>query len=356
MKIAFTNRDKVTVDQIRFVAPYRSESHASFKYPYRLVAPGQYFHGRSYEQKMDGLNRFYEMKLWHTASNGTLLVEGPACGVIWGQDLFGYAHPKLVANKMLRMASERLHLAESDEHASSWRTGEVELNYVSLSVHLDLGDRQTCLNLVSHFARQMGGRPGKTETAGEDFAFHCPDRGRTYGISIGATGAMMAKQRVHMREDAVFARLSARSQGKASLKIHIFRRELMRHGLDKLSNWTAVTGKEIFNEYLDRVPFLDVIPAPADWLGDQFTSAERRALGLLSLGRDMRIFYTEGSWLKVKNRLRAKGIDPMSPYELNANLSPPKLLSEATIARAEQWLIDAERAPPRRRAQIAAAA
>lgn len=339
----------LVIDTIKLRAPYSYTPIPGRVYGYNSSAQGHYSANLSEKIRVKGRYNLHNAQLRHSARRGELLLEGSVAGFLYGQNVFGNSNPCIAGYRYLMQACRKANLAVSDEQRYRWKTGNFELHRLDMAINLKLQNDSEVGDVLQQIARQLIEQHCETWVMYQS-VYWSPKKTEEYGIAFYAKGRQLAQRR-HGRNDEILQRLEEECAGTLRIELRLKRPALLDLGLNKGTAWNSSVAREILGRYLKRLPLLDVLSGPNltdKW--QEMSMAQKRTIVAASSPIPLDQLYSASAVSKIKTELRKKGIDLNPPYSQKPAIRLTSIINNSKyLLRTPQWLIDANRAPKRRR-------
>lgn len=284
--------------------------------------------------------------------NGVLFVEGSLFGFRYGQNVHTSGKLRSGCIAALREIQNQIGFTSSADAWSRWRDGDIALHRVDLAVNFDLGSELAVRALIKRLAHQLIGRNTNCH-AYDGYVSLAPQRATKYCVAGYAKGPQLRSKLKSAKSDLNFARLVSESEGLLRVEVRLRKPELKRLGLSFARDWTPERARDVFRQYVAKLPALDVTSGPVS--EDEFNTIPpklRSVFILHKLGADLASIYPPRTLARYRAKFRLLGIDIACP---NLESAPSNSTLSPRPVRTPKWLIDAGMAPPkvRRRAPSA---
>lgn len=282
---------------------------------------------------------------------GTLFVEGSIFGFKYGQNVFTSSNLRGGCLYALRQINREIALNASLETWNKWGAGEILLDRVDLAVNFDLGSDLVVGAVVDRIAHQLIGK-GAASRHHTGSVCLAPRDFKEYSVAMYAKGPEMMLARRKVTSDQNYDRLVGECENLLRVEVRLRKRELKKCGLSRVSDWTIEKARDVFREYVSKLPMLDVVAAEP--LGrkelNRIPPKLRDVFALHKMGVDLTAIYAPRTLATYRRKFSEIGIDIRCPSIDNA---PPNAALSFRPVKAPRWLIDAGMARRRKRNRVA---
>lgn len=280
---------------------------------------------------------------------GELFVEGALYAFRYGQNVHTSSNLKVACIRTLRRLQELLGFEVEDGAWERWRSGDIALGRVDLAINFELESPEQVADFVRQFGRQAV-EQGSHVVVRDKSVSWLPKNGSEYSITLYDKGRQMLETERRYHDDAILTRLVEESANLLRVEVRLRRAELKRNGLHFVSGWSTETARTVYEKYFGRLPVFDVASGPltAQDLG-VIPERLRPVYALHKAGVDVGLCYSTRTMSRHRASFRAHGIDLKCPSQPAPATSVVALLRDSGKARTPKWLIDAGKAPPRKR-------